>query len=151
MGKEAPLEEAAADGSAELGELTDRVAAVVAARPDPYREVLRPHLWEDERPEVIARRVGRSAATVRSQIHRGLERLRRALPAGLMPAGGFVASAPDLAPLRARVLDAATTVSASPAAGEAVVRSSATVASKAAVGAAAPPSPSRGSSCRSRF
>src|SRR5262249_32152186 len=47
--------------------------------PQRYREVLGPLIRDEERPEEIARRLGRSPGTVRSQIHRGMERLRRAL------------------------------------------------------------------------
>jgi RNA polymerase sigma-70 factor (ECF subfamily) len=66
-------------------ELPQEVVRALARLPDPYREVVEPHLCEGRSPGEIARQLGRSPGTVRSQIHRGLERLRRNLPAGLAP------------------------------------------------------------------
>jgi RNA polymerase sigma-70 factor (ECF subfamily) len=54
------------------------------------RDVLEPFLLEDLRADEIARKLQRSAGTVRSQIHRALERLRRHLPASLTPMAGVI-------------------------------------------------------------
>ncbi len=56
--------------------------------PPHYREVLEPYLREDKAAETIARELGRAPGTVRSQIHRGLDCLRRALPSGMRPLHG---------------------------------------------------------------
>jgi RNA polymerase sigma factor (sigma-70 family) len=69
----------------------------------PYREVLRAYLVAGDRPEEIARRLERAPGTVRAQIHRGLERLRRGLPAGV-GAGLLVGSARGLPAVRSSVL-----------------------------------------------
>jgi RNA polymerase sigma factor (sigma-70 family) len=72
-------------------EVPEEVVRALRRLPDPYREVVEPHLCEGRSPGEIARQLGRSPGTVRSQIHRGLERLRRSLPAGLAPAQGMIA------------------------------------------------------------
>jgi len=48
--------------------------------PEPYRSVLQRALLHEETAEQIAAALGRSPATVRSQLRRGLDRLRRGLP-----------------------------------------------------------------------
>lgn len=48
-----------------------------------YREVLEPYLCQGEKPDAIALALGRAPGTVRTQIYRGLTRLRRLLPAGV--------------------------------------------------------------------
>ncbi|MEE8468251.1 MAG: sigma-70 family RNA polymerase sigma factor, partial [Planctomycetota bacterium] len=48
-----------------------------------YREVLEPYLCQGERPDAIALALGRAPGTVRTQIYRGLTRLRRLLPVGV--------------------------------------------------------------------
>jgi len=72
-------------------EVPEEIVRALRRLPDPYREVVEPHLCEGRSPGEIARLLGRSPGTVRSQIHRGLERLRRNLPAGLAPAQGMIA------------------------------------------------------------
>lgn len=57
--------------------------------PELYREVVRASLLEEKPPHEIARELERAPGTVRMQLLRGLELLRRALPAGL--AGGALA------------------------------------------------------------
>jgi RNA polymerase sigma factor (sigma-70 family) len=71
------------------------------------REVLGPYLLEGRKLSEIAASLGRSPGTVRMQLHRGLERLRRGLPAGF--AVGVLAqfSNRGLAATRGRVLKAA--------------------------------------------
>lgn len=86
--------------AAELqGELT-RALDRVGAR---YREVLQPYLCEGERPEAIARALGRAPGTVRTQIYRGLTRLRRLLPASV-GAGLLLGTVRGLPAVRAAVL-----------------------------------------------
>jgi RNA polymerase sigma factor (sigma-70 family) len=85
--------------------------------PGRYREVLEPMLRDGRRPDEIAQELGRSPGTVRMQIHRGLEHLRRLLPAGL-GAGAAVSFLPTrgLAAVRGEVLRTAgiTPVSVAP-------------------------------------
>lgn len=87
-------------------ELPLAVRAALDRLPTHEREVLEPFLLEDLRPELIAQRVGRSAGTVRSQIHRALEKLRRQLPASLAPTAAVVPIR-GLAAVRGEVLAAA--------------------------------------------
>jgi RNA polymerase sigma-70 factor (ECF subfamily) len=76
-----PLAEANARESAEL------VARTVRALPEPYRQVLLLHLVHELAPQEIAEALARPDATVRTQLARGLERLRKALPVGLAGLG----------------------------------------------------------------
>ncbi|HEX6886273.1 MAG TPA: RNA polymerase sigma factor [Planctomycetota bacterium] len=89
------------------GELPEAVSAVLARLPRHYREVLEPLLFEERRPEHIARTLGRSPGTVRSQIHRGLEELRRALAPRFAAHGLLALPTRGLASVRAEVLRAA--------------------------------------------
>ncbi|MCU0866882.1 MAG: sigma-70 family RNA polymerase sigma factor [Planctomycetes bacterium] len=78
----------------------------LARVPEPFAAVLRHHLVDGEAPFEIAARLGLPAATVRTRLHRGLEQLRRRLPAG---AGALLAvplllPAEALAAVRLRVL-----------------------------------------------
>lgn len=86
-------------------EVTERIAATVRALPEPYRQVLLLHLVHELAPQEIAEALARPDATVRTQLARGLERLRKLLPVGV---GGFaVAQLPPpigLATVRAAVL-----------------------------------------------
>ncbi len=71
----------------------------------PYREVLDLHLGEGLGPKDIATRLQRKEGTVRTQLMRGLELLRRALPQRTVLAGIPLLITPrELAPLRARLL-----------------------------------------------
>jgi len=54
-----------------------------------YREVLEPLLLEEKPPHAIAAELGRAPGTVRVQIHRGMEELRRRLPHGFGASGVF--------------------------------------------------------------
>jgi RNA polymerase sigma factor (sigma-70 family) len=62
---------------AELAQLATRQ---IDSLPEPYRTVLQRALLREETAEQIAAALGRSPATVRSQVRRGLDRLRRGLP-----------------------------------------------------------------------
>ncbi len=64
-------------------ELEERVAASVRALPDPYRQPLLLHLVHGLGAKEIAEVLDLPDATVRTQLARGLERLRRRLPAGI--------------------------------------------------------------------
>ena len=78
-------------------------AAVAAARQElqsPYREVLELHLEQGLQCKEIAVQLGRPAGTVRTQLVRALELLRRRLPSGFV-AGAAAATLPDAARLAA--------------------------------------------------
>ncbi len=68
----------------EQAELAAELMRGIENLPEPYRRVLEQHLVQGERALDIARASGRAPGTVRMQILRGLERLRRLLPAGLL-------------------------------------------------------------------
>ncbi len=72
-------------------ELDDAVDRALAGLPSTYREVLVLHLRHGLTSTEIARAKGGKPATVRTQIARGMEHLRRALPAGFAAAGAAVA------------------------------------------------------------
>lgn len=88
----------------EASELTDSIDVALERLPANYREVLEPYLLRGERPVDIARERGRSPGTVRVQIRRGLEELRRALPAGLTLGTGVLVGERSLAQVRTEVL-----------------------------------------------
>ena len=88
-------------------EVPEAVSAALARLPARYREVLEPFLFEDERAERIARKLERSSGTVRSQIHRGLEELRRALAPRFAAYGALALPTRGLEAVRAAVLEAA--------------------------------------------
>ncbi|MBK7874887.1 MAG: sigma-70 family RNA polymerase sigma factor [Planctomycetes bacterium] len=95
---------------AHVEEEHDTVAAVKTAvedAPAPYRDVLRLHLFLQRTPAEIATELGRAPGTVRSQLMRGLEHLRTALPAGLAGAALLANASRGHAAMRERVLDAA--------------------------------------------
>ena len=69
--------------AAEHAELRESLAHCVAKLPEIYRPVLVLSLENELTPAQIARALDRSPATVRSQLFRGLELLRAALPRGI--------------------------------------------------------------------
>lgn len=85
-------------------ELPAAVRAALDALPRRYREVVEPLLLEQKPAHEIAAELGRSSGTVRMQIHRGLERLRRALPRGLAMPGLALLPTRGLGELRRVVL-----------------------------------------------
>jgi len=89
--------------AAEAAELQGALGLALGRVGEKYREVLEPYLQGGERPEAIARSLGRAPGTVRTQIHRGLTMLRRFLPAGVS-AGFLVGSVRGLPAVRAAVL-----------------------------------------------
>ncbi|MCA8948716.1 MAG: sigma-70 family RNA polymerase sigma factor, partial [Planctomycetes bacterium] len=66
--------------AAETAELLDRVEQALAGLESPYREALVLRVVHGLEPAAIAHALGRPPATVRTQLRRGLERLRGALP-----------------------------------------------------------------------
>ncbi|MCI0588130.1 MAG: sigma-70 family RNA polymerase sigma factor [Planctomycetes bacterium] len=93
---------------AEAQELAGAVEEALAKLPPLYREVLALHLREDKGAQEIALELGRAPGTVRVQIHRALEMLRKALPAGLATGGAFAITSPrSLAAVREVVLRSA--------------------------------------------
>ena len=89
------------------GELRERLKDRLAALPEVYRAVLVLHLEHGLSALEIADALGRPRATVRSQLHRGLELLRRDLPSGLRAPANDANGRPDLRSVRAAVLIAA--------------------------------------------
>jgi RNA polymerase sigma-70 factor (ECF subfamily) len=82
-----------------LDELADReghaqLLRALRALPEPYRTVVTLHLHEGIGHDAIAARLGRSQAAVRKQFQRGLDLLRRSLPASLAGALALWLAAP---------------------------------------------------------
>jgi|GEM_PF-2838961 len=101
---------------AEESELEDEVSLALGRLPATYRAVLEPYLLRGERAVDIARASGKAPGTVRVQIRRGLDELRRILPAGLAAGTSALAGGRSLAQVRATVIEAASTAGASSAA-----------------------------------
>ena len=75
-------------------ELLTRVARAVQSLPEPYRAVILQRYWEGPAPREIARLRGLPVTTVKSQLQRGLRRLRVALEdSGGRPLPGLMAMA----------------------------------------------------------
>ncbi len=70
----------------EAAEFDEAVDAAIAVLPEPYQPVLRLHLAYGHAPAEIAHALSRPPGTVRSQLSRGLELLRKTLPASLTAA-----------------------------------------------------------------
>ena len=103
---------------AEAQELAGAVEEALAKLPPLYREVLSLHLRGDKGAQDIALELGRAPGTVRVQIHRALEMLRKARPAGLATGGAFAMPSPrSLAAVRAAVLRSAQSATAGTGAG----------------------------------
>ena len=103
---------------ASQAELSTELQSALSDLPERYRSVLQPFLQHGDRPQEIARRRGIAPGTVRVQIHRGLEMLRKALPASYAGGAGAVVPLPPgaLDAIRAAVGQAAR--EAVPAAGK---------------------------------
>ncbi|MCA8970089.1 MAG: sigma-70 family RNA polymerase sigma factor [Planctomycetes bacterium] len=95
--------------ASEALELTEALDAAIERLPETYRPVLRLRLRHGMDAADIAHALGRPAGSVRTQIVRGLEQLRRMLPASLvaMLTSALYAAPRGLMDVRARVLDAA--------------------------------------------
>ncbi|MGE0191859.1 MAG: sigma-70 family RNA polymerase sigma factor [Planctomycetota bacterium] len=99
-------------------EWSEAIEEAVDTLPEPYRQVLVLRLRHDRAPAEIAVLLDRSPATVRSQIHRGLDLLRRRLPPdrrspalAALPVGG------GLAAIRERVVAHGAQLAVAPAVG----------------------------------
>ena len=73
--------------------------------PDNYRRVLNLRLVHGLSNVEIAHSLGMPAETVRTQVHRGMERLRKLLPAGLAGAVTLLTTGRGLAAVREAVLE----------------------------------------------
>ncbi|MCB9915008.1 MAG: sigma-70 family RNA polymerase sigma factor [Planctomycetes bacterium] len=94
-------------------EVRAAVVKALAHLPTLYREVVRASLLDGKPPGEIARELERAPGTVRMQLLRGLELLRRALPAGLAGGGALLlCGTRGEAALRAAVLERAATPAA---------------------------------------
>jgi RNA polymerase sigma-70 factor (ECF subfamily) len=93
------------DARAESVELAAAVRDALGSVPESCRESLRRYLVDGRKAVEIALETGQRPATVRMQLHRGLEHLRKALPAGLA-LGGALALVPTrgVAAVREQVL-----------------------------------------------
>ncbi|MEM7201356.1 MAG: RNA polymerase sigma factor [Planctomycetota bacterium] len=92
-------------------EVEELVAVASDELPPPYREVITLRLREGLETRAIATALGRPFETVRTQLQRGLARLRRRLPQGLHGVLGAAALCDlDLAGVRTTTLKAATRV-----------------------------------------
>jgi RNA polymerase sigma-70 factor (ECF subfamily) len=69
--------------AAEAGELHEALASALDGLPPTYRDVLRALLCDGSKPGEIAKRLGITPNAARVRVHRGLQKLRAALPAGL--------------------------------------------------------------------
>jgi RNA polymerase sigma factor (sigma-70 family) len=96
------------DEAAEEIELTLAVSDAIQSLPEPYRPVLVLHLRHGFAPQDIALALGRPPGSVRSQLARGLDQLRRALPTGFaVTMSSLVISTQGLPAMRGLVLEAA--------------------------------------------
>ncbi|MEO6708895.1 MAG: sigma factor-like helix-turn-helix DNA-binding protein, partial [Planctomycetota bacterium] len=118
---------------AALAEFSQELVLALQALPDNYREVLWLHLADGKRPSEIAQDLHRAPGTVRMQVHRGLDLLRRSLPEGFAAQGLVgLASTRGLEAVRADVLARALAKSqANPLAGAPAAQGGALAALKA--------------------
>lgn len=93
--------------TAEAEELGGAVSDAIARLPEPYRPVLTLHLSRGMGAHDIALELVRPPGTVRTQLMRGLEMLRRKLPAGLAVGVASVSAGRGLAAVRDTVLQTA--------------------------------------------
>jgi|GEM_PF-364658 len=95
----------AGEAEAEARELDEHLDRALATLSEEQRAVLTLRLRHDLSAAEIADALGRPAGTVRSQLARGLERLRAALPASLVATAGVAYGLPQgLSVVRAAVL-----------------------------------------------
>jgi RNA polymerase sigma-70 factor (ECF subfamily) len=93
--------------ASEQREILATLTRAIDELPDTYREAVRRHLLDGERAVDIARAEGLAPGTVRMQILRGLERLKRVVPASLLSAAPFAIETGRMTTVRAAVLSAA--------------------------------------------
>jgi RNA polymerase sigma factor (sigma-70 family) len=106
----------APEDAAAHGELGAAFRGALERLAEPYRSVVRAHLVDGQAPHEIAAVRGVSAGAVRMQLHRGLDQLRKKLPAGYVSGAVVALRAPEsLVHVRDEVLRQAA-AGASPAA-----------------------------------
>ncbi len=89
-------------------EARSEVEQAIAKLPEVLREVLRGKLIEGRETGELAAELGLSGGALRVRLHRGLQRLRQVLPAGIATAIGVVLLRPSkLSAMRAQVLSSA--------------------------------------------
>jgi len=88
-------------------ETRSTIRSALDGLPELYREVVRASLFEEKPPHEIARELERAPGTVRMQLLRGLELLRRALPGGLAGGALVLCGTRGEAALKAAVLEKA--------------------------------------------
>ena len=94
--------------SASRVEISGVLRRAIEGLPAIYARVLLPYFEEGKRPREIARERGLAPGTVRAQLHRGIDLLRRALPGGFaLGAAALVFQTRGMAALRAQVEEAA--------------------------------------------
>jgi len=100
------LDEATPLDSVEDRETRACIEDAIRGLPELYREVVRRYLEDGIAPREISHQLSRPPGTVRSQLRRGLEHLRRGLPSGLTSALAVI-DMPErgLHEVRARVLE----------------------------------------------
>ncbi|MCP5042756.1 MAG: sigma-70 family RNA polymerase sigma factor, partial [bacterium] len=91
---------------AEASELSDAMLAAIGELPTAYQPVLNLHLRYGLAAAEIAETLGRPPGTVRTQLVRGMDLLRAALPVGLAGVVALVVPPQVLAAMRSRVLEA---------------------------------------------
>lgn len=100
---------ASPDESARMQEFVDGLQQALERVPASYRDLLRVHLVEGRSADEIARASGEPSSTVRVRLMRGLQHLRRVLPAGFALGAAAVVAPRGLAAVRASVLANAST------------------------------------------
>lgn len=91
-------------------EAAQALADALRALPLTYRQTLTLRLVHDLEPTAIAHALGAPVATVKSRLQRGMELLRRSLPAGLRVPALAAVTPRSLAAVKATVLEHATTL-----------------------------------------
>lgn len=93
--------------AAETAEFLERVERIIRKFPTPYRQALSLRVIHELTPTEIAHTLGVSHDTVKTRLRRGRDLLRRALPAGVMPATALLLLTPadGLAASRVVVLE----------------------------------------------
>jgi RNA polymerase sigma-70 factor (ECF subfamily) len=105
--------QSAPDEDAEAGEFQRIVLDALSRLSSHDRAVLMPLLFDNKRAVQIARELGSRPDTIRMRIHRGLDRLRRLLPAGVvMP--GLLGVGSSWSRVRATVLSSAARAGGAP-------------------------------------
>lgn len=89
-------------------EVRGQIESAVTRLPERYGEVVRSAVLHGEEPSGIAERLGIAPGTVRVQLHRGLDLLRKALPAGISLGAAGILAPRGLGAVRSAVRASAT-------------------------------------------